>query len=132
SLSVMSSTAQTLEKPPQDDAGGSSSQSNGMRRRGRRIGGGASLVAQGEPMVWLTGGALVIALTMIVGLLVYVFFQGTRTFWPSPLVQVQLADGSVFLGEVTREEHHRIDEHALEELPAEAAEAARREMAESD
>jgi len=83
-------------------------------------------------MVWLTGGALVIALTMIVGLLVYVFFQGTRTFWPSPLVQVQLADGSVFLGEVTREEHHRIDEHALEELPAEAAEAARREMAESD
>ncbi len=101
-------------------------------RRGRRIGGGASLVAQGEPMVWLTGGALVIALAMIVGLLLYVLFQGTSTFWPSSLWQVKLADGTVYLGEVTRTDWYRPDPSTLAALPPEAARAARAEMAEHE
>ncbi len=36
-------------------------------------------------MLWLAGGALAVALTMIVGLLVLVLYQGLRTFWPQPV-----------------------------------------------
>ena len=54
--------------------------------RPRRAKGRTSLVAFGLPMIWSNGGALVVALVMIVGLLVLVFYQGTSTFWPVPLV----------------------------------------------
>ncbi|MCA9163313.1 MAG: hypothetical protein KDA62_10045 [Planctomycetales bacterium] len=37
------------------------------RRRARASRPGLSLLASGEPMIWLTGGALVICLVMIVG-----------------------------------------------------------------
>jgi len=62
------------------------------------------LAAHGEPMVWLTGGALAIAVAMIVGLLVLVASQGLSTFTPEPVVQYTLHDGRVFMGEVTRRE----------------------------
>ncbi|HWB14392.1 MAG TPA: ABC transporter permease subunit [Pirellulales bacterium] len=68
------------------------------------------LSAHGEPMVWLTGGALAVALTMIVVLLGFIFFQGISTFWPSPLVQLTLRDGSLVLGQVTRAESFRPEE----------------------
>ncbi len=55
-------------------------------------------------MVWLTGGALSIALAMIAGLLLLVASQGLSTFWPRPLVQLTLRDGTVLLGEESREE----------------------------
>ena len=45
-------------------------------RRGRTT----SLYAHGEPMVWLTGGALALSLFMIAGLVVLVVVQGARTF----------------------------------------------------
>lgn len=61
-----------------------------------------SLSARGEPMVWLTGGAIVVCLLMIVGLLGFVLYQGLGTFWPLPLVEVRLTDGRVLLGEPTR------------------------------
>ncbi|MDT8395922.1 MAG: phosphate ABC transporter permease PstA [bacterium] len=68
------------------------------RRRKSR----ASFYAQGEPMVWLTGGGLVISILMIVGLLSLVLYQGMKTFWPSHIKRVVTTDGSVFMGEVTR------------------------------
>src|SRR5262249_42787810 len=52
------------------------------RRLSRRT---TSLSAQGEPMLWLTGGALVFALAMIAGLLVLVASRGASTFWPQPI-----------------------------------------------
>jgi phosphate transport system permease protein len=70
-------------------------------RRGRRAR-RTSLSAHGEPLVWLTGGALTLSVLMILGLLALVLVQGARTFWPSPLVQVTTEDGRVLLGEVTR------------------------------
>jgi len=48
----------------------------------------STLHAHGEPMVWLTGGALGLALFMIVGLLLLVVWQGVFTFWPGELLKV--------------------------------------------
>jgi phosphate transport system permease protein len=57
--------------------------------------------AIGEPMVWLTGGALVVCLSMIGLLIALVVMNGSRSFWPNPIQQVTLNDGEVFLGIVT-------------------------------
>ncbi len=65
---------------------------------------GAALSAHGEPAIWMTGGALALALLMIVGLLGLVAARGLVTFWPAPIVRLQLADGAIVQGEVTREE----------------------------
>ncbi|RMF92652.1 MAG: hypothetical protein D6741_14655, partial [Planctomycetota bacterium] len=35
-----------------------------------------TLSAYGEPMLWLTGGALALCIVMVVGLLGFVFYQG--------------------------------------------------------
>ncbi len=61
-----------------------------------------TLIAQGRPMLWLTGGALAICIVMIVGLLSLVIYQGATTFWPGAVVKVELHNGDVFMGEVTR------------------------------
>lgn len=64
-----------------------------------------SLAARGEPFQWLLGGALALALAMIVGLLLLVLWQGSSAFWPRPLQLIELADGSRLLGiEVRREQ----------------------------
>lgn len=57
--------------------------------------------AIGEPMVWLTGGALVICLLMIAFLIALVAVNGSVSFWPKPIERVTLDDGEVFLGVVT-------------------------------
>ena len=64
----------------------------------------SSLTAHGEPWVWLTGGALALAIMMITGLLVFIAFRGASTFWPVPLELVELADGRRALGEVSERE----------------------------
>jgi phosphate transport system permease protein len=79
---------------------------------GRRIRWGTSLLAHGEPSVWLTGGALAVSLFMIVGLLSTVIVQGAATFWPGPLVEIVTVDGKTLLGEVTRSETHKTDDAA--------------------
>jgi ABC-type phosphate transport system permease subunit len=72
------------------------------------------LNAYGEPMVWLTGGALAICLAMVIGLLVFVVWMGLTTFWPAPVEKVTVLTGeidpatgeekaAVFMGEVTRD-----------------------------
>ena len=42
----------------------------------------SNLAAHGEPWVWLTGGALALALAMITGLLAFIAVRGAATFWP--------------------------------------------------
>src|SRR3954471_12905926 len=54
--------------------------------------------AHGEPMVWVMGAALVLALCMIVGMFVLILVEGSTTFWPDPIDKVTLKDGQVFLG----------------------------------
>lgn len=93
-------SSQTLEKP-----------SRPRRRRSR-----VSLFAQGEPMIWLTGGGLAIALCMITGLLALIFYNGISTLWPMPVPQFQTADGSVYMGEVTRAESYRSNDEKVRVL----------------
>ncbi|MCC7299573.1 MAG: phosphate ABC transporter permease PstA [Verrucomicrobia bacterium] len=66
-----------------------------------------SLFAQGEPMIWLTGGGLAIALSMIIGLLALIFYHGINTLWPVAVLQFQTLDGSLYMGEITRAESFR-------------------------
>ena len=65
----------------------------------------SSLFSYGEPMVWLTGGALAIALAMILLLIGTVLYRGLGTFWPKTMVAVTLQDGSQHLGSFTRREN---------------------------
>jgi phosphate transport system permease protein len=79
--------------------------SGGTRRLRRRVRSGyTNLAAHGEPWVWLTAGSLATALLMITGLLVFIATRGLATFWPVPLVEVQLKDDRVLLGEVADQE----------------------------
>jgi len=58
----------------------------------------------GEPFVWLTGGALALSLIMVAGLVLLVMANGLGFFWPSPIVRLTLADGTIQMGEVTDRE----------------------------
>lgn len=92
--------------PTKDDTQGGAEPSgrSSVRMRDRSSKRLTSLFAHGEPMVWLSGGSLVLALAMIVGLLVLVMRMGFGTFWPAPLHEIELADGRTLLGEITRAE----------------------------
>lgn len=48
---------------------------------------------RGEPWVWFTGGALAVAMIMIIGLLILILINGIGFFWPSRLVEATLKDG---------------------------------------
>ncbi|MEO6598192.1 MAG: phosphate ABC transporter permease PstA [Planctomycetota bacterium] len=85
---------------------------------------GQSKTARGEGQLWLCGGALVLCLMMIAGLLLLVFGEGLATFWPQPLVEVRLLDGQCHLGEPTRIERFTPTSANLDELPAEVRAAA--------
>ena len=60
--------------------------------------------AVGEPMVWLTGSALVLCLGMIAILLVLVLANGLRSFWPGDIDRVTLSSGEVVMGIRTAED----------------------------
>jgi phosphate transport system permease protein len=83
-----------------------------------------SLLARGEPMVWLNGGALAVCLFMILGLLLLILRQGLSTFWPTPAVEIRTIDGNRYLGEVIREERYAPEPNALAGLPADKKAAA--------
>ena len=54
----------------------------------------ASFRAGGGPLVWLMGAGLALAILMISGLLLLVVVNGTMTFWPNRLLEVELAGGA--------------------------------------
>ncbi|ASV74477.1 Phosphate transport system permease protein PstA [Thermogutta terrifontis] len=76
------------------------------------------LSAYAEPSLWLTGGALVIALTMMFGLLALILVEGTRTFWPLRVVRWELPD-RVVMGEITRSEWFRPDPQSIQNMSPE-------------
>ena len=102
----------TLATPPLPPA---AAPPRGLGRSRRRA---TSLFSAGESQVWLTGGALVMCLLMILGLLILVVVQGGKTFWPTDLVEVRTHDGRTLLGEVASEERYVPDEQALSGLEA--------------
>ncbi len=58
----------------------------------------------GEAYSWLTAIALMTSLFMIAGLLFLVASKGLGFFWPSPVAEVTLADGSSILGQFAGKE----------------------------
>lgn len=90
-----------------------------------------SLFSRGEPIVWCTGGALVLCLALVAGLLSLVTWQGGRAFWPRPLLQLVTPDGQVFLGEVTAREDFEPTPKDLESLDAEVRSVAESSLAAS-
>jgi len=90
------------------------------KRRQRNISPLATLLAGGEPLVWLTGSGLVIALAMIASLVWHVCVEGFGTFWPGPVVAFELTDGSRTMGELTDTEVYVPDEGTLADVGLEA------------
>ncbi|HTQ38465.1 MAG TPA: phosphate ABC transporter permease PstA [Pirellulales bacterium] len=99
-----------------------------------------TLSAHGAPLVWLTGGALATALLMIIGLLMLVLYEGLQTFWPAPLVQLEVkSDGAgpatTLLGEISRSETFKPEPTFLDDLKQHAPDLfakAQAEMASHD
>ncbi len=98
------------------------------RRRGQATPSGQSLVAHGEPALWLMGGSLLLALIMIVGMLGLILYNGAATFWPAPLTEVELFDGTRLLGEFTRSESFVPTDFMLNGLTPDSAERARQQL----
>ena len=66
----------------------------------------AERLRQGGIFVWFSGTLLAFSLAMILSLVGFIVAKGMGYFWPSPLVQVQTAEGPV-LGEITGHEPAR-------------------------
>jgi phosphate transport system permease protein len=58
----------------------------------------------GEPFIWLTGGALAVALLLVSGLVLLIIVNGAGYFWPRAIVRATLADGRVLTGAVVERE----------------------------
>ena len=111
------------------DTESTTSDAPSWRRRSPR---GSSLFAVGEPMVWLTGGALVVCSIMVVGLLSLVFWKGATTFWPMAVERFTTLDGRIYMGEVTRHDTYRPAETALADQPEVVQARAQEMLAASD
>ncbi|GJM20417.1 MAG: phosphate transport system permease protein PstA [Planctomycetota bacterium] len=98
-------------------------------RRSRR---GTSLFAHGEPMIWFTGGSLVLALLMIIGLLGWVLAQGMGTFWPERVPQLELLGGERLMGELGDVERYTPEASMLDALSPELRARADLELAALD
>lgn len=63
--------------------------------------------ARGEPFAWSLGGALAICVLMIVGFVALILYNGFLTFYPRPVVVVELKDGTRVAGDLMRSETFR-------------------------
>ncbi len=102
----------------------------------RRASAHTTISAHGAPLVWLTGGALATAIAMIVGLLVFIVYQGVQTFWPLSVVQLNVegASGAVvpMLGEITRNERYKPGTEMLKQLERDSPSLAAKAKAAMD
>ncbi len=58
----------------------------------------------GEPFIWLTGGALALALLLVTGLVLLIVVNGAGFFWPAAVARVTLTDGSTLTGALVERE----------------------------
>ena len=75
-----------------------------------------ALLRNGSPFIWLSGSFLSIALIMIVGLVLFIGMEGLRAFWPAPIAQIELNDGSKVLGIITKFEPQTLHDTAKYQL----------------
>ncbi len=99
------------------------------RSAGRRS---MSLYAEGEPMVWLTGGALAFSLLMILAMLVYVFYMGFSNFWPQRVSKITTHAGQVHMGSVSRVQTYKPSLANVDRLPEALRDATREQLLETD
>ncbi len=76
----------------------------------------ADLSAVGEPALWAFGGALALGIILIAAFLSMVAWNGLTTFWPKPIAQVELRDGTLLAGEPTRSGRYRPGDNVLARL----------------
>lgn len=69
-------------------------QSKAVARHRRRT----PFSARAEPRVWLMGSSIVISLALIVFMVVLIVGRGVATFWPRPIEELHMTDGTVMLG----------------------------------
>jgi phosphate transport system permease protein len=62
------------------------------------------LIRTGEPFIWLTGGALALALLMVAGLITIILVNALGFFWPSNVLRATLADGRTLTGVIAERE----------------------------
>ena len=59
---------------------------------------------KGDSWIWLNASAVAVCLILVAGLLGLIAVRGLGHFWPAPIIQLELSNGQLLLGEVTREE----------------------------
>jgi len=59
---------------------------------------------RGDSAIWLAGSGLGICLIMIAGMIALILSNGLGFFWPKPLVELTLTDGTVLMGEIATRE----------------------------
>lgn len=89
-----------------------------MKKHARAKSTGQSLIAQGEPMVWLTGGMFAIACSMIFALLALILVKGLATHWQRPFAIYPLLSGEMEAGELQYEQPFNISRQSLSQLDA--------------
>jgi phosphate transport system permease protein len=58
----------------------------------------------GDPFIWLTAGAVALALLMVAGLVLLILAGGLGHFWPRAVLRVDLGDGKAATGQVVQRE----------------------------
>ncbi|ADR19482.1 phosphate ABC transporter permease PstA [Calditerrivibrio nitroreducens] len=72
--------------------------------------------SKGEPMLWLTGGGLVISLLMIILLMLLVLKNGLGNYWPEKIVYIKLKNGGSIMGEITKTDYYKLPDDKLNGL----------------
>ena len=58
----------------------------------------------GDPWIWLTGGALAACILLVAGLVILILVNGLGFFWPEEIVRLRRADGTAVLGSISQRE----------------------------
>lgn len=103
-----------------------------MKKHARAKSTGQSLIAQGEPMVWLTGGMFAIACTMIFALLALILYKGLATHWQRSYSIYPLFSGELEAGELQYSQPFNISRQSLGQLDAKSRAKAEEILAGSD